>query len=177
MVRPFRFIGILATSVLLTAGGLRVADALPPWLLGTPRGFVMYDTLADATRDLRTRLLVPAFFPSDLAWPPARIVRAPGPGRPALLTFTDRRTGEPRLFVAQCVDGDCAFPPELLAPLEDAPVRRILSGGFEADLAVATAGTWREVRGERHGRRVIVRFSGDEGTLLRMARSLHREGS
>ncbi|MCL4812597.1 MAG: hypothetical protein KJ061_08940 [Vicinamibacteraceae bacterium] len=177
MVRQIRFIGILATSALLTAGGLRVADALPPWLLGTPRGFVVYDTLAEATRDLRTRLLVPAFFPSDLAWPPARIVRAPGEGRPSLVAFTDQRTGAERLLVAQCVDGDCEFPPELLAPLENAPVRRILSGGFEADLAVSTSSAWREVRGERLGRRVIVRFEGDETTLLRMARSLHREGS
>jgi hypothetical protein len=176
-MHPLRFVGVLATSAILTAGGLRVADMLPPWVLDTPRGFVIYDTLADATRDLRTRLLVPAFFPSELAWPPASLVRAPGAGRPVLATFTDRRTGEPRLLVAQCVDGECEFPPELLPPLENASVRRILSGGFEADLATSASSPWREVRGERHGRRVIVRFHGPDATLLRMARSLHREGS
>lgn len=177
MMPALRFVGVLVTSALFTAGGLRIADALPSWWLGQPRGFVVYDTLADATRDLRTRLLVPAFFPSDLAWPPARLERAPGPGRPALVTFNDRRTGVPRLFIAQCVDGDCTIPPELLPPIETASVRRILSGGFEADLATPPSGPWREVRGERQGRRVVVRFNGDEATLVRMARSLHREGS
>jgi hypothetical protein len=174
-----RFLFVLVVTLSVTAGGLRLADTLPAWWSGEPRSVRAYDTVDDLEREVRTRLLLPAFFPETLEWPPSRILRAAGPGMPTLVAFRDRPSGRERVILCQTLDGDAPIPARLLAPgtvLEERTVE--VSGAPAALRVVRGAGdeTWTELTWVQQSRRLLLR--GGPGTtrtdLMRLARSLHR---
>jgi hypothetical protein len=112
----WRFLFVLLVALGLTAGGLRIVDGLPAWLSGEPRSVRAYDTVDELEREVRTRLLLPAFFPETLQWPPSRILRSAGAGRPTLVAFLSRLSGRERVILCQTLEGDAPIPARLLAP-------------------------------------------------------------
>jgi hypothetical protein len=167
---------VLLAAVAVTAGALRATDALPSWWRGEPRGVQRYASLGELQRELHTRLLVPSFFPDEIAWPPSRVLRAPGEGRPVALVFQERTTPRVRLLIAQAIDGDVALPPVLVPPLPVLASRALEVNGAPArlDEVLDDDRVLLDLTCLAEGRRIRLRYAGDERSLLRIARSLHR---
>lgn len=158
------------------AVGLRVLDAIPPWLLGEPRAPRVYETIHHFERDQQTRLLVPFVFPDWLVWPPAEVVLGPGTGRPVLLRF-ERSDGQGTgLLLAQTLDGDHPIPARLLPPLLDAVPLDTSPPDVPMIRGRDPRGLWAlEARRVVEGRRVVLRVHHDDPVpLARMVRSLRR---
>lgn len=173
-----RFVLVLAAVLAFTAGLLRVADHVPGWLLGEPRAVRSYDSVDALERDVRTRLLLPAFFPETLEWPPARVRLSAGEGRPTRLDFRDARTGRIRVVLCQTISHDAPIPPRLLPPGTVIEERAVDLAGTPAVLTLAGNGDerWMDLSWVAQQRRVVVRAypDTDESELVRLARSVHR---
>jgi hypothetical protein len=171
-----RWLVILAVCASI-ALALRVIDGIPPWWLGQPRAPVSYATVQEFERVHRTRLLLPFLFPDTLIWPPARVVLAPGPGRPVLIEFRRVDGAGVGLALAQSLDGDLALPERLVPRVPLVPLG-VPATGPDAPVSRGTTADGRaflEVSEIVEGRRVVLRwFDPDPGPLRRMARSLRR---
>lgn len=175
---PLRLRAFIIAAVLGgIAIGLRVLDGVPPWWFGQPRSPVRYASVFEVERQQRTRLLVPFVFPDDLLWPPARIWLGPGEGRPVLLEFDRADGGGVGLQLAQTLDGDYAVPARLLPPAGEPaqPVQLAWPGGPQIKRGVTDGRAFLELSEVVEGRRVVLRWFGDDDVpLVRMARSLRR---
>lgn len=173
-----RFVAVLAMSLAFTGVLLRVTDHVPGWLKGEPRAVRSYDSVDALERDLRTRLLLPAFFPETLEWPPARVLLSAGDGQPTRIEFRDTRSGRVRVVICQTIRHDAAIPPRLLPPGEVSEQRRVDLSGRPAVLTVAHRGDqrWMDLSLVVQDRRVVVRAypETDESELIRLARSIYR---
>jgi len=173
-----RFSYVLLSCVALFALLLRLTDHVPAWLRGEPRGVQRYESVDALERDLHTRLLVPAYFPDVLQWPPARVALSAGDGQPTLIALRDRTTGEERVLIAQSIRGDFAIPSRLLPPGEVIESRDLDVGGRPARLNSVRGpdGVWTDLSLVTEGRRVVIRVLGvaTPPDLLRLVRSLHR---
>jgi len=178
-VSAWRFLFVLVVAIALTAGGLRLIDTLPAWWSGEPRSVRAYDTVDELEREVRTRLLLPAFFPETLAWPPSRVERSAGPGKPTLLAFRDRPSGRERVFLCQTLEGDAPIPARLLAPGTIVEQRALEVSGSPAALRVVRGErgeTWTDLTWVQQSRRIHIRAGAGttQTELMRLARSLHR---
>jgi hypothetical protein len=163
-------------SVLLVFGAAAVlldaVDAVPGLVTGEPRHVRRARTVDDVERRLRTRLLLPYYFPSTLRWPPERIrftIDPPG----AALGVDDARDGTPQIFVAQAI-GAGPIPDRLIPAaqvLQSSPVWVNSERGVLSRVVVDGLIGW-EVRWQQSGRRLLVRSRGTVEELLRMARSV-----
>ena len=175
----WRFLFVLLVAIGLTAGGLRIVDGLPAWLSGEPRSVQAYDTVDELERVVRTRLLLPAFFPETLQWPPVRVLRSAGTGRPTLVAFLGRASGRERVILCQTLEGDAPIPARLLAPGAVLEQRGVEVGPSPATLRRVrdTRGTvWTELTWVEQSRRILIRVVPEmsDTELMRLARSLHR---
>jgi len=156
---------------LAAAALLAVLDGLPALIEGEPHGLERARTVEEVEEALRTRLLLPSYFPSSLAWPPRRIRYRFG--RPsAVALHIEGQGSRPGLFLAETV-APGPFPPGLVpesqvlarSPVSVGPLKGILS-------RVVDEGTQGfEVAFELEGRSVLLRSRGSLDELLRMARS------
>jgi hypothetical protein len=166
--------------VLLSAAAvLRALDEVPLLLTGGSREFVRHASLEQAEARLRVMLLLPAFFPDDLAWPPAGIASA---GRPVVvcMSFRSRGDGSERMRLCQTAATRADWPGLLLPPpsrvlmqetvaLPQAPeTARLLT------LRMGDAGIWSQLEWEHAERRLLLRFRGSRERALRLAASLRR---
>ena len=169
---------VLATLGLVmgaTAGLLRGLDSLPGYLLGEPRGVKRYRTLEEVERKLGERVLLPAYFPDTLRWPPAAIGLASGPPPSLTLTFTGREGGEKRLILSQALGGGGAASLRLLPPGLVLQTTAVSLGGIEAELSRIRGedgAIWHNLTWRGEGRQVALRFRGPVEELLKMARSM-----
>jgi hypothetical protein len=163
--------GLLAVTA-ATAALLALVDAVPAWLAGDDRGVLRARTVDEAERRLRTRLVMPSYFPDTLAWPPRAVrftLREPG----AAALHVDGRDGRPRALIAETVRPG-AIPERLVpagAPLGSAQVSL---GGREGTLTrvVGEDGdVWNELAWEQGGRSLLLRSRGSIDELVRMAKS------
>jgi hypothetical protein len=172
-------LGILAVVVGVTGAALRALDVVARDL--TEPDEIAFASVAELERAAGERLILPAYFPESLNWPPIAI-RAAGGRRPtaALLTVTGRTDGQPRLLLAQTLGGGGALParlepggtvqgeePVALPGAPDARLLRVLGADGEI---------WYEARWQRGGRAVLVRLRGSRAELLAMAASARKEG-
>jgi hypothetical protein len=156
----------LAAAALLSA-----LDSLPSLIAGEPRGLGRASTVEEVERALRTRLVLPSYFPSTLAWPPRRIRYRVG--RPGAVALTiDDRDGKPRLLLAETT-GPGPIPPQLVPPSEALSRSPVAVGPLRGILSrVVDDGNMAfEVTFELDGRRVLLRSRGSLDELLRMAKS------
>ncbi|MGE0453685.1 MAG: hypothetical protein AB7O37_12835 [Vicinamibacteria bacterium] len=166
--------------VLLSAAGvLRALDEIPLLLTGGSREFVRHASLEQAEAGLRVMLLLPAFFPDDLLWPPAGIASA---GRPVVvcMSFRSRADGSERMRLCQTAATRAEWPAELLPP----PSRVLMQETVALPLAPETArlltlrmgdaGVWSQLEWEHAERRLLLRFRGSRERALRLAASLRR---
>jgi len=158
--------------VLAVAGALLSAlDTVPALVGGEPREVRRARTVDDVERRLRTRLVLPAYFPARLAWPPERIryvasapgavaltVAARGQGAGLLLAQTVRPGPIPGRLVPQVQELDRSPVP--VGPAAGVLSRVIEDGEMRWQLA------W-----QQGGRSLLLRSEGSVDELLRMARS------
>jgi hypothetical protein len=159
------------------AAALAALDAVPTWLHGQPRGVRRAGSVEEAERRVQARVLLPSYFPDTLRWPPATVRFTRDEGGAVALAF-DGRDGAPALLLVQNVAGTAPVPEGLGGRLaviqqQSAPL------GDDAVLSrvVAEDGTlWSQLDWSRDGRRFLLRGRGSLEDLIRMARSIHREG-
>ncbi len=148
-------------------------DAVPGWIGGEPRGVRRVGSIEDAERLLRARVVLPAYFPDSLRWPPStvRLVAETPPS--VALTFEARGGGVALLF-AQTLGGGGTVSPLLLP--EAAVLQRgsVALGDREAALlrVIGDDGdVWKEIDWTQGGAQFIMRGKGSLEDLIRMARS------
>ena len=161
----------VALVFVMAAVLLYASDAIPAWVTGEPRHVRRARTVEEVERRLRTRLMLPYYFPNTLAWPPKEIRFTVGPPGAAALAV-DSRDGGPRLFVAETL-GPGPLPERLVpeaqvlhrSPVAVGSARGTLSRVVE-DGVMAWEITW-----EQGGRTLLMRSRGTVDELLRIARS------
>jgi hypothetical protein len=173
---PGRFAIVLLATLAISAALLRMADAIPSWIRGEPRGVREYVSLDALEVELETRVLLPSYFPDTLQWPPARVALAAGEGQPIAVEFVNRR-GRTGLVVCQAIRGDFPIPARLLPAgqviadepvlVSDRPGRLTRSRGPDGQ-------PWTDLSWVVEDRRVVMRVVGSDENLMRLARSLHR---
>ena len=138
---------------------------------GEPREVRRARTVDEVERRLRARLMLPAYFPARLAWPPVRIryvVSAPGA---VALTVAARGEGAGLLLVQTVRPGP--IPRQLLPEAQELD-RSPLAGGPAAGVLsrVVEDGEMRwQLAWQQDGRSLLLRSKGTIDELLRMARS------
>jgi hypothetical protein len=170
-----RMLATLAWVVGGAAGLLAALGALPAWLTGGA-GARGAGSIQEAEARLGARILLPAFQPARLGWPPAEI-RTAGGRRGSVRIRLAPREGAP-VELVQATEEGRAIAPALLADRHVLSERRTQVGALAASLATVTLdGTvWQELAFDVDGRAVLLRSRGDLDELYRIAHSLHGRG-
>jgi hypothetical protein len=170
-------VAILAAVLAGTAGGLALLDGVPAWVNGESRDVRIARSLEEAERRVRARLVLPAYFPDTLAWPPERIRVLPGAPPAVALVFTARGGGEPRFVLSQSLGAD--EPSERLVPaatpLDESRIAVGTAPGTLRRIIGPDGQPWRELRWTQDGRRLVARSKGSLEELIRMARSAREQ--
>ena len=154
-------------------GVLAALDAVPAWINGESRDVRLASSLEDAERRVRARLVLPAYFPDTLGWPPERIRVLDGQPPAVALQVTARGGGETRLVLAQTI-GVGEIPERLLPPagaLDEASVAIAGGQGRLRRIVGPDGQIWREVAWTQGDRTLVARSKGSLEELLRMVRS------
>ena len=174
-VSPVRALAGWALVVLGTALILGFVDLVPGYLTGMPRGVKSVGSVEQAERRLSGRLLLPAYFPDTLRWPPIAVDIYQGPPAAAAVAFAGSGGPGVRLIVCQTLEPSESIPVKLLPPgliLESARTSVGASPGTLTriqldDGRIVHEVTWRDAR-----RTMALRCDGSVDQLLAMARSL-----
>ena len=152
---------------------LYALDALPALVTGEPRHVRRAATIDEVERRLRTRLVLPYYFPNTYVWPPRRIRFTVGPPAAAAVTAEGREAGR-QLLVAETL-GAGRIPAPLLPDAQILYSSPIAVGSYRGTLSrVVEEGSmgW-QITWEQGGRTLLVRSRGTIEELLRIARSAH----
>ncbi len=163
---------VFALVTAAAVGVLAGLDAAPSLLRGEDRRVHGVANVQEAERRLGTRLVLPAYFPDTLRWPPAAIHLMTTPAAVAL--DIQSRDGAPRMVLAQGIGSDDALPPQLLPPAEPVTASAIAVGKLPGKLGrvVGPDGRiWNEVSWVTAGHRMVYRSVGSLEELVKMARS------
>ncbi len=167
-------VAVFGAAVLLLRGLDLVGRSL-----SEPPGGRRFASVVEVERRVGARLFLPAYFPQTLSWPPSSI-RAAGLSPVAVLLSFSRAGGGPdELLMAQTVGGRGEIPPDLLEPIVALDTAEAEAGDGPARLdrlLAADGSTWYEVRFTRGASSLVLRGRGPAEVLLKMARSVHREG-
>jgi hypothetical protein len=158
------------------AAGLRVLDALPALVTGEARDRGRFESVDEVERAVHGRLLLPAYFPDRLRWPPETIRLHDGQPPSVTVEITDH-VGIPALVVWQGLGLTDAVPEHLPAFTRILSVTTVRVGEDRADLvrAICADGRiWLDLRWEVDGRSLLVRSRGSVEELLRIAGSIRR---
>lgn len=172
-----RILAMLGLVMGATAGILRGLDAFGGYLQGERRGVKEYRSIESVERKVGARVLLPAYFPDTLEWPPATVRLSGEPSPAVALSFVGRQGKGHQLFIAQTLGGPSSIPPELLPPGQRLHATVIAVNGSEARLSrvVGEDGEiWHELSWRTEGRQLALRFKGPVDELLRIARSMGR---
>jgi hypothetical protein len=177
--RPGELWRTLAGLVVVLGGAaalLAALDAVPAWLAGEPRDVRRCASVEEAERRLRTRLLVPGYFPDTLRWPPrtVRVVQGALAGAALELDGVD---GSPRLLLVQAArpgDAPARLLPEATG-LDAVPVALRGTSGTLRRVIGPDGEVWQEVVFVAGGRQVVLRLRGSVEQAVRMAKSTREE--
>lgn len=171
-----RSLGILAGVLAATAASLWALDQALAHATGRPRGVVRASGVEDAAARLKQTLLIPAYFPAGLEWPPAAVTLSMRP--PAVcLSFRAVETHRPAALLCQTARGSDAIPARLLPPVEPFHSLSVTLEDAPASLSAFRAhdgAVWQELGLRRDGSLVVLRFRGGAERFLRLAASLRR---
>jgi hypothetical protein len=168
------FVFVMGATTLILAGLSHVPDLAA----SNPRRVRNAASLSAVEARLGQGLLVPAYFPQWLVWPPESVRFVDGPPAVVSFTLTGREDGRPVLVIVQAIARHAEIPPRLLPPgdlLESAPVRILDEPGTLSRTALRDGETWQDLSWIEQGRPVVFRFRGHSPDVLRMARSLRKE--
>lgn len=175
--RVVRSLALIPLTLGAAALGLASLDRVPGILLELPPRTMRFENVDEARRLLPAGLLLPAYFPDALAWPPARVLGRTRWPEALLLSFDSRRTGETALLLCQSWSSR-RCPASLMGPLEVFHEVETRVGPRPARVAAGWAASgevWEQVELDWDGRQVTLRLRGRTLDLLRVAESL-REG-
>ncbi len=106
--------GILGPLLAVLAGMallLRAADYLPTlWLRQVLPEVERFASVRELEARLGTKLLLPAYFPEYLAWPPARIELYHWPGLEVRIFISGREHQQTQLIIYQLLSAEVALP-------------------------------------------------------------------
>jgi hypothetical protein len=176
--RAFEAVRAVGAVLVVAAGALALLallDGVPAWVTGEPREVRRARSVDEAERALRARLLVPAYFPASLSWPPERVRFTRGPPGAAALTV-NARGGSPRVFLAETI-APGPIPGGLVPDVEVLDRSPVAIGATRGTLSriIEDGGTAWELAWEQNGRSLLLRSRGSVEELLRMARSTREE--
>ena len=150
---------------------LAALDAVPSWVGGEPREVRRARTVDEVERRLGARLVLPAYFPARLAWPPIQVRYVGGPPGAVALTVAARGEGAGLLLVQTVRPG--AIPRQLLPEaqeLDRSPLAGGPAGGILSRVVQDGEMRW-QLAWQQDGRDLLLRSNGSVDELLRMARS------
>ncbi len=172
---------VLLAWLAVVAGTLLVLaafDAAPAVLGGEPRGVRAYSSIPEAERAVRSTLVLPAYFPAALAWPPASIRAYAGPPASVAVTFAPVPGRSEHLGVIQVVGPDSVVPAALQpasgALLQQAEVTVDGRPGRLRRIALDGGGIMHELSWTSGSSRVTYEWNGRIEDLLLMADSAER---
>lgn len=159
-----------------TVAALVALDAVPTWLHGQPRGVRRAESVEDAERKLLARVILPAYFPDTLVWPPQEVRYTRDEGG-AVSVAIRGKDGAPALFLAETLGPASRMPEGLCARLaviqqQSAPLGE---GAVLARVVAEDGSLWNQLEWSRDGRHFVLRGRGSLEDLIRMARSVHGE--
>lgn len=157
---------------------LALLDRLPGVLSGRPKGVLPVGTVEEAERGLRARLLLPAYFPDTLRWPPVAVDIYFGPPAAAAIAFSGRTGPDVRLLLCQTIEPADSVPVKLLPPgLILASVRTRVGSdpGTLIRLQLDDGRIVHELTWQRDGRLIAVRFDGPVEQLMTLADSVNSD--
>jgi hypothetical protein len=157
---------------------LLLLDRLPGLLSGLPRGVLPVGTVEDAERTLHARLLLPAYFPDTLRWPPVAVDIYFGPPAAAAVAFAGRTGPVVRLMVCQTIEPAGSVPVKLLPPgliLESARTRVGNDPGTLTRLQLDDGRVVNELTWHRADRLFALRFDGPVEQLMTLAQSVNAD--
>jgi hypothetical protein len=175
--RVARSLALIPLTLGAAALGLATLDRVPGILLDLPPRTTRFESVDEARRLLPAGLLLPAYFPEALVWPPARVLGRTRWPEALLLAFDSRNTGEAAFLLCQSWSSR-RCPASLLTPLDVFHEVETRVGARPARVAAGRAASgevWEQVELDWDGRQVTLRLRGRTLDLLRVAESL-REG-
>jgi hypothetical protein len=170
-------VGSLVVVTALAALVLRGLDAIPGWVTGEERGIERFESVEGVERAYGEPLLLPAFFPDTLRWPPAAIRFRAGPPAAVATQFLGRDGGDERLAIVEARGARASIPMALMP--SGVALHRVavpMPEGEAALVRVTTADG--QVRNDlvwyRPDSTVALRYSGSADELMTIAHSLQR---
>jgi len=171
-----RVIGVGVVVMALAAGALKALDRVPALLAGTAHGARVFASIEEAERAVGARIWLPAYYPDELAWPPASIEVSATEPPTVLVRLAGRDGGRDRLVVAQSIGWETPPPAGFLPPAQELGSADIALGGHRARLSRVLLGPheMHDLRWDQDRRRVTLRYRGPVDTLMLVAASLER---
>ncbi|MGE5617812.1 MAG: hypothetical protein ACM3US_00980 [Sphingomonadaceae bacterium] len=183
-------LGILAPLLLTVAVAvlaLRLLNAVPAhWqrLTGGPPPAppvlaerLQFSSIEEAEAELGVRALLPAYFPSSLAWPPASVRGQREPARVVSLLFLSA-DGRQALQIREVFSPEEALPFPLPEPVEVLERRDVAVNGVVGLLLLGRGqdgAAVNQVRWRHGGAHLVVTTIYPPEELLRIAESMHPE--
>jgi hypothetical protein len=170
-------VGPLVIVMALAVAALRGLDVLPRWVAGEGRGVVRYASVAGVEQVFGERLLMPAFFPATLQWPPAAVRFHAGPPPAVAVTFAARDGGAERLVLYETHGARASIPMALMpaglvlhrVAVPVAQGEAVLYRVQMSDGAIRNDLVW-----HRDDAAVALRYAGPADELVTIAKSLRR---
>ncbi|HZZ83271.1 MAG TPA: hypothetical protein VFE30_01945 [Anaeromyxobacteraceae bacterium] len=169
LARAALVLGLVTLAAVVTLAAL---DALPALLRGEDRRVRAVANVQEAERRLRTRLMLPGYFPDTLRWPPSAIRLQVTP--PAVTLEIQSRDGTPHMLLAQRVGSDEQLPAQLLPAATTLSSSTVAVGKLPGKLGrvIGPDGRiWHELTWSAGGHRLLYRSTGSVEELVKMARS------
>ena len=177
MKRALTLVGPFFLVVASVVAVLGLVDRVPSRITATPYGALAYRTLEAAERDLGFRLWLPAYYPSDLTWPPSRVYSVTGPPATAVIEVAAAAGERDRLTIWQSPETSRPPAPRVFEPGQELTTNEVVLGRHRAQLAHRFLAGGREVRDlwwNQSGRRITLRYAGPVNQLILMAASMER---
>jgi len=175
-----RIILSLILIIALTVGVLRLLDILPSYIQGEAGVTKHYATVEEAESKLKMKILLPAYFPDYLSWPPSLIKVERRPVIKVSLSFLSRKGEDVALTIHQVLSDTKDIPREALLPAPILQEREVLIDGWEGRLTLVIGEdgrTWNRLSWRGDDRWLVILSRFPPADLLRMARSMGHRAS
>ena len=137
-----------------------------------------FNAVEEAEYKLRIKLLLPAYFPDYISWPPAETQAQQRPYRMVSLSFRDRRNQDLMMTIHQVFSEQTPSLPELF-PLnsygQEIPIKLNRQAATFASFIKDDGQRWNCVWWRGSDRQVIITARFSETELLKIAKSMVRE--
>lgn len=167
------FISLMLIMGLVT-GTLVILNAVPP-LIHKDQAIQTFDTIEEAEYKLGVRLLLPAYFPDYISWPPTKTQVQQRPYRMVSLSFQGRRNQDLMMTIHQVFSEQTLTLPELFPVTSfgrGIPIKLNTQKATFATFVKGDGQRWNCVWWRGSDRQVIITARFPEIELLKIAKSM-----